>query len=387
MIPKKVLIIDRDQASRGFLAKTLQMMQYTVEEASLGKEGLILTWGGRPDLIIVDPALTDLPGEEMIRKLRRDQRSESIPAIALSSDHNPARKEACLQAGFNQYLDKSMDAIPVLLGMVSQFLEMPHPPSEDKSSGLLIVFLSSKGGIGTSSLCANLAQNIAALEKNSRVAVVDGVLPIGSIGPIVGYTGEKNLVSVCAMDPGQSRATDALNSLPVMRNWQFHLLAGSPDPQSAIKLQSNRIESVVRSMKASYEFVLVDIGRALSRISLPLIKIADVIVLVTSNDSNTVALTKIVWDYLRQQGVTSNHMYTILNRAVGLEGLTKPQVEERLQLRILTAMPYMGENLVLANEQHIPIAIKHPTHTATMILQEAAKLIVSQAQKIREFSG
>jgi pilus assembly protein CpaE len=189
------------------------------------------------------------------------------------------------------------------------------------------------------------------------------------------------------MDPGQSRATDALNSLPVMRNWQFHLLAGSPDPQSAIKLQSNRIESVVRSMKASYEFVLVDIGRALSRISLPLIKIADVIVLVTSNDSNTVALTKIVWDYLRQQGVTSNHMYTILNRAVGLEGLTKPQVEERLQLRILTAMPYMGENLVLANEQHIPIAIKHPTHTATMILQEAAKLIVSQAQKIREFSG
>jgi MinD-like ATPase involved in chromosome partitioning or flagellar assembly/CheY-like chemotaxis protein len=386
MNPKKVLIVDKDKASRGYLAKTLKMMNHTVDETSLGKEGLILAWGGRPDLIIVDPVLDDLSGEDMLRKLRKDQRSENIPAIALSSDLRPLRQQSCMDAGFNKYITKSMEAIPVLLEMVNHLLDEPKP-TDDRAGGLVIVFLSSKGGIGTSSLCANLAQNIASLKRDLRVAVVDAVLPIGSIAPIVGYTGDKNLVAACAMDPTKPSTTDMLNALPVLPKWQFHLLAGSPDPQSAIKLHANRIESTVRSLKLSYDFVMIDLGRTLSRISLPLIKMADVIVLVTGNDLNTVTLTRIVWDYLSQQGVTQNHMYTVLNRAVGIEGLSKPQIEERLQLRILTAVPYMGEDLVMANNLHVPLAAQYPNHSATMILKEAAKQIVDQAQKIRTYSG
>ena len=385
MPSKKVLIVDKNQSSRGYLAKTLELMRHTVEQTSLGKEGLILTWGGRPDLIIVDPTLDDLSGEEMLTKLRKDARSANIPAIAWSADNNPVRKTACLQAGFNQYLVKSMDTIPTLLDVVNQFLEdKPIELEDDKSSGLLIVFLSSKGGVGTSTLCANLGTGIGATQTKSRIAVVDAVLPIGSIASIAGYGGGTNLPMVCALEPNDPETLKTLKSLPKPEGWEFHLLAGCPDPQSALKLQSNRIESVVRSIKNSYDFVLVDIGRALSRISLPLIKQADLIVLVTGNDMNTVELTKIVCDYLAQQGVTSNRLYAVLNRAVGLEGLTKPQIEEKLQLKVQTALPYAGENFAVANNQHAPIVNKFPNHIATMILQEAAKGIVLQAKKVRD---
>lgn len=388
MPPKKVLIIDKDKASRGYLAKTLLQMQYTVEEASLGKEGLVFTWGGRPDLIILDPALADLPGEEIVRKLRKDQRSANLPIIALSSDPSPTRKNACLEAGVNQYLLKSMEAIPALLKAVDTFLRETERTAADKEGGLLIVFLSSKGGMGTSSLCANLGMNIGIAYKEARVALVDAVLPIGSIAHIVGYEGEQNLVSICSLHPEKADIAQQLNDLPALPAWHFQLLAGSPNPQSANKLHASRIESVINTLQANYDFILVDIGRTLSRISLPLIKQADLIVLVLGNDSSTVTLTKIVWQYLGQQGISQNHMYAWLNRAVGLEGLTKSQIETILGLEIRNTMPYLGDNFALANNQHIPITTKFPTQTASTILREAAKQIVTQAQKIRAgYSG
>ncbi|MEW5941084.1 MAG: hypothetical protein AB1750_15565, partial [Chloroflexota bacterium] len=71
-----------------------------------------------------------------------------------------------------------------------------------------------------------------------------------------------------------------------------------------------------------------------------------------------------------------------------LEGLTKTEIEEKLRIKISAAVPYMGENFVSANNQHVPLAVKFPNNTASMVLQEAAKGIVSQAKKIREgYSG
>jgi len=67
-----------------------------------------------------------------------------------------------------------------------------------EAGGRLIVFLSAKGGSGTSSLCANIATNIALYKPDSHVAVVDMVLPIGSIANIVGYQGDLNLVSMAS---------------------------------------------------------------------------------------------------------------------------------------------------------------------------------------------
>jgi pilus assembly protein CpaE len=386
MSQKKILIVDKDEIGRGYLSRTLEQMQIAVEQASLGKEGLIYAWRGLPDLIIVDPVLSDLSGEEMMLKLRKDQRTASIPAIALSSDPNPARKNACLQAGFNHYIFKSVDAIPAFLETVKKLLSEDvgnEVEEEKKKKGSLFVFLSAKGGVGTSSLCANLAMNIGVLQKDSRMVVVDGVLPIGSIAQIVGYAGPQNLATVSALNPEKASAAYLRDNLPALPDWHFHLLAGSPDPQSALSLHANRIEPIVNALRAEYDFVVVDLGRALSRISLPLIQQADLIVLVVGNDQSAVALTKIVWQYLNQQGVTADHIYTILNRAVGLEGLTKPEIESLLGLNIKTAMFHMGGNFAVANNQHIPISTKYPRDTATMTLQEAAKQLVAQAQKVR----
>jgi pilus assembly protein CpaE len=381
MAEKKILIIDADTASRIYVAATLQKDGYQILLAASGKEGLIVAWRDRPELIVVDPVVADLKGEELAAHLRSDARTANVPLIALSSDPQPGRARSCMDAGFNEYLVKTSQAMPALLEAVGRLLGNIHKAKKD--GGLLIVFLSAKGGTGTSSLCANLAMHIAQNQPEARVVVGDIVLPIGSISGIVGYNGDQNLVTVADLPASETTPEFFQNNLPKIDGWNFNLLAGSPDPERGNQLKVTRIGEIVHELKRAYDFVLLDLGRSLSRFSMSLIDNADLVVMVVSTDLSTVTLTKTVWDYLRSKGVDANSVYMILNRAVGLEGLTKIEAEKIIGIEIKTAVPYLGGNFSLANNLHQPFTSKFPRDTAAIVLKEMSQQIINQARRLR----
>ncbi len=410
VVGKCILVVDENQASRVFLANHFRRKEFTVLEAPTGKEGLIIAWRDKPDLILFDPTLHDIADQEFITKLCNDPRTSATPLLALSSDASPARRETCLNAGVKVYLVKSAGALTVLeetftrifsvepskqtltrISSAEQPRETPgkidevkgEEPRVEGKNGLLIVFLSAKGGTGTSSLCANLAMNIQQSQPEARVVVADLVLPIGSIGQIVGDGGKINLVTVSDLQADQTTADYFYKNLPKPQVWQFQVLAGSPDPQQANSIKGERIGQIVNTLCSGYDFVILDIGRALSRISLPLIQKADLILLVVSTDQSTVQLTKTVWDYLKSQGIDKQKICAVLNRAVGLEGVTKAQAEEMIGLPIKTTLPYMGGNFALANNLNQPITVKYPTDTASIILKETASDMVKLARQLR----
>jgi pilus assembly protein CpaE len=387
LVGKTILIVDDNPASRVFLANHLRTRQFKILEAPTGKEGLIVAWRNEPDLVLFDPTLTDIPDKEFIHKLRNDSRTSKTRLVALSSDPSPARRETCLSAGVDEYLVKSSQAIPALQASLNRIFGAETPADavskNDEKNGLLIVFLSAKGGTGTSSLCANLAMNIQQAQPEARVVVADLVLPIGSIGPIVGNEEKLNLVAVADLPPGQTTAEYFYKNLPKPEHWHFQLLTGSPDPEHGNSLKGERIGQIVDILCSAYDFIILDFGRSLSRISLPLIQKADLIILIVSTDQSTIKLTKTVREYLQTQDVDDQKIYAILNRAVGLEGLTKTQAEEIIGLPIKTTMPYMGSNFSLANNLNQPITMKYPTDTASIILKGTAEEIVNLARRLR----
>lgn len=381
MPEKKILIVDADVASRNFIARKLFEQKYEVIQAGSGKEGLIFAWRDRPDLVIIDPSITDISGEEIASKLRNDARTSQIPLIALSGDSRVTRIKSCLDAGFNEYITKSGQAVSILNETINRLLGFTDETM--KQGGLLIVFLSAKGGTGTSSMCANLAMNISQYQPEARLVVADLVLPIGSIAPIVGYAGSQNIVTITDMPSSETTPEFFSRELPEMNIWRFHLLAGSPDPESSNQIKVGRIWDVVTTLKASYDYVLVDIGRSLSKITLPLIRHADLVALIISTDTSTVSLTKTLCLYLKNKGVRSDSIYPILNRAAGLEGLSKADAEETIGIKIMATMPYLGSNFAFANTHHQPFTLKFPKDTASIVFQDTAKEMAALAQKMR----
>ncbi len=387
MVGKSILIVDDNPASRIFIAYHLQKKQFTILEAPTGKEGLIFAWRDQPDLILFDPTLRDITDQEFIQKLHNDPRTTKTPLIALSTDPGAARREICLKAGVNEYLVKSSQVMLALEESLNRIFGVENPidvASKDKEKrGLLIVFLSAKGGAGTSSLCANLAMNIQRGQPEGRVVVADMVLPIGSIGRIIGYKGNLNLTTVADLSSEETNAEYFHKNLPTPELWQFQLLAGSSDPQQANKVKEDRVSEIVNTLCSAYDFIILDIGRSLSRISLPLIQKANLVIPVISTEQSAIELTKIVWSYLATHGIKNKNIYAVLNRTVGLEESMKLEAEEATGLTIKTTIPFMGSNLTVANNLNQPITTKYPTKTASMILKNWAEDIVKLAEEIQ----
>jgi len=377
-----VLLIDADEASRQLLSQLLRKRGYTVFVSPNGKDGIMRSKDYLPSVIIADTALPDYGPVEFVHHFRQDPRFALTPIVAISSQNDPDEMERCIKAGFNEYYGKSGMAALGLADSIPRLLSESAGKQKHDDKGLLCVFLSAKGGVGTSSLCANVAQNLAFSMTQSSVGVADMVLPMGSVASIVGSDDKFSLVDVSMQDASQLTADYFKKNLPVPKGWGFHLLAGSPDPEIASNLKADRISDIVAGMRQAFNYVVIDFGRTLSRISMPIIQKAEAVALVLGTDQSSVELTKKMWDYLQAQGVERNRIYPILNRAVGLQGMSKAEAEGILGVDIRITVPYMMENFSLANNLHVPIATKYPTDTASMIMKQAAAEISQKAIKI-----
>lgn len=379
-----VLVIDADEANRNFLAQLLQKKSYRVQQAGSGKEGLRLVEEAPVSLVIFDTALPDMQPAQLLEGLQENRKMADIPCVVLSSHPNPEEMQFCMQAGCAEYYVKSGMVMMTLLDAIPRLLIEGKRLRKRHEKGFLFVFLSAKGGTGTSSLCANIGMNIASHLNHSRVAVADLVLPMGSIAPLAGVPEYAfNLVTVAEQPTDQITADYLRDKLVVPAHWGFHLLPGAPDPETAIDLQVGHIPHIVESLRMAYDYVLVDLGRSLSKISLPIIHDADLVVLILSTDLATVNHTKKLWHYLREQGVDPKRVFPILNRAVGLEGLTKAEAEKILEIEIKLMIPYMMGNFSLANNQNLPISVKFPIDTSAIVMKQAAIEMSQQVAKMQ----
>jgi signal transduction histidine kinase/CheY-like chemotaxis protein len=77
--------------------------------AMQGRIGLDLAREHVPDLILLDLHLPDLPGDEVLARLRDDPRTAEIPIVILSADATPTRLERLRDEGADDYLTKPLE--------------------------------------------------------------------------------------------------------------------------------------------------------------------------------------------------------------------------------------------------------------------------------------
>lgn len=76
------------------------------EQAASGPETLQKTLDLRPSVVVMDLSLPGLDGFEVARRLRLDERTASIPLIALTGHADAAIEERAHACGFGAYLIK-----------------------------------------------------------------------------------------------------------------------------------------------------------------------------------------------------------------------------------------------------------------------------------------
>ncbi|MEA3328251.1 MAG: response regulator [Candidatus Omnitrophota bacterium] len=109
MTKQKILIVDDELDILDFLKITLNGENYTVIEATNGKEALEKVYGCSPDLVVLDYKMPELDGIEVCRKLKKDILLQHLPIIMLTGKGELSDKIKGIDAGVDDYLVKPFE--------------------------------------------------------------------------------------------------------------------------------------------------------------------------------------------------------------------------------------------------------------------------------------
>ena len=102
-----ILVADGDEASARFVASFLLQARLRAYPTASGVEAMRLVTRFRLGLAVVDVELLDMPGGDLVRKLRAIE--PTLPIVMTTSDYSPATEVQSRQLGIIQYIHKPID--------------------------------------------------------------------------------------------------------------------------------------------------------------------------------------------------------------------------------------------------------------------------------------
>jgi CheY-like chemotaxis protein len=107
---KTVLVIEDDMDARFVLGAILNYDGYRMLSAADGAQGVALACRHLPDIIIMDVHMPGMGGLEAAAALRDDERTRSIPIVAISGDWEVLDSRPTLtRALFHSWLAKPLE--------------------------------------------------------------------------------------------------------------------------------------------------------------------------------------------------------------------------------------------------------------------------------------
>jgi len=121
-----VLVVDDYQDAREMYAEYLSFSGFRVAEASNGLEAVEKAFALRPDVILMDLSLPGMDGWTATRQLKTDERTRSIPVVALTGHALAGASDGARQAGCDAFVTKPCLPDELVLE-VRRMLERPPP--------------------------------------------------------------------------------------------------------------------------------------------------------------------------------------------------------------------------------------------------------------------
>ena len=103
----KALIIEDDQVTRVLMRKMLEHIDYEVDEAQNGIEGLANIEKSKYDVILLDIHMPEMDGIQMMTVVK--ERKLTLPVIVVSAYAVNEGKNKLLELGVNLFLHKPFD--------------------------------------------------------------------------------------------------------------------------------------------------------------------------------------------------------------------------------------------------------------------------------------
>ena len=120
----KLLYVEDNEDNIYMLSRRLKRNGFDLVIARDGEEGVEKAEKEEPVLILMDLSLPKLDGWGATKALKKNEKTQHIPIIALSAHAMQEHKESALQAGCNDYDTKPVDFARLLSKIEEQLAKV-----------------------------------------------------------------------------------------------------------------------------------------------------------------------------------------------------------------------------------------------------------------------
>jgi CheY-like chemotaxis protein len=100
MSQQRILIVEDDPASWDVLRQILEYHKLTVDVAESGEQALKLLQQHEYHLAVLDLALPEMDGWQVLKAIQTNPQTATVPAIALTAYYSPSVARDAKKAGF-----------------------------------------------------------------------------------------------------------------------------------------------------------------------------------------------------------------------------------------------------------------------------------------------
>ena len=270
---------------------------------------------------------------------------------------------------------------------IQEFLVYPPDPKDLASAldrlmrrtgangqrGTVFALYSSKGGIGTTSIAANLAHALAKGHRDSRVAIADLVVTDGDVRVFLNLKPAYDLGDlVKKLDRVDA---ELLYSLMTPYREGIWALPGPDNPELDDLLDGATVSTVIDQLRSSFAFTVLDTEHHMSERTLAAMDVADRILLVTQLNVPALRSTQRSLAICRRLGYANDKMCVIVNRFQSGEVLSLTDATSVLKCEVFWKLPNDYRTSAGALMKGIPVAEFDPnSKLAYSYGQLAAKL-------------
>jgi two-component system, cell cycle response regulator DivK len=111
MAGEQILVVEDNEKNMKLFRDVLLAAGYRTLEATTGGQAVELAAEHAPDLVLMDIQLPDIDGVEALSQLRADERTASIPVLAVTAQAMHGDPERFLAAGFDGYVSKPVNVV------------------------------------------------------------------------------------------------------------------------------------------------------------------------------------------------------------------------------------------------------------------------------------
>lgn len=296
--------------------KGIDAVDFDLQVGTVDKARGLLANGHSPDVILVDFGVNQHAALKELAAIMREHAGKcEVLASARNASVDAVRQ--LMRLGIVDFIPSPFTRADVLAGINAALLKRSRDAAPVPKRGKVLTFAHSCGGVGATTLAIQTAAEIRCREKRqpASVCIIDLDLQFGNVASALDLKPSVGLLQVLEAPSRLDR--QLLTSITTRHTSGLHIVAspGKVVPTDAISVET--AADIVTYACSAFDYVIVDLPHAWTNWTLGVVKVSDVLLLVTEITVAGLQRSLQVRELLASQELQGVPLHLVVNRFFG----------------------------------------------------------------------